>query len=338
MIDEYQPLLIFDLDGTRYGLNATKVLESVWLPELTPIDEAPPWVIGMFNLRGQIVPVTDLNLRFGHPARQPNLNDQVVVLKNENEIMGLMVAEVLEIIDVIPDSIAPFPHFKLSPHGLNHLATGIANIDEDLVTLIDVEQLTTHSELLDLDETTSVKSSSNQLYAETAPEVRARFHARALTLRQSTSEEDLPLLGLAVIEMSGEYFAIELTAVQEFCKITQLRQVPCCPPHILGTISLRGKLFTLIDPRRVLNLAPSSECSKAVIASTSTGLNIGIAVDEVCDVVYLKREELHDPPAALREQCGTEILGTAAYGYKTMTVLELPKLLERRNWVVDEKV
>jgi len=338
MTDKYQTLLIFDLDGTRYGLDSTKVLESVWLPELTPIEEAPPWVIGIFNLRGQIVPVTDLNLRFGHPARHLDLSDQVVVLKNGNEIMGLIVADVLEVIDLLSDSIAPSPHFELSPYGLNHLAAGIADIDEDLVTLIDVDQLTKHSKLLDLDETTSVKSSPNQLYAETDPEIRARFHARAFALRQSTTEEDVPLLGLAVIEMSGEYFGIKLTAVQEFCNITQLRPIPCCPPHILGAMSLRGKLLTLIDPSRALNLPPTSECSKAVIANTSTDLSIGIAVHEVHDVIYLKHEQLHAPPSALREQCGTEIVGTAAYEDKTIIVLDLPKLLEREDWVVDETI
>ncbi len=62
-------LLIFDLDDARFGVDATLVRESVWLPKLTPVEEAPPYIVGIFSLRGQIVPVTDLNLRFGHPAR-----------------------------------------------------------------------------------------------------------------------------------------------------------------------------------------------------------------------------------------------------------------------------
>ena len=73
-------ILIFNLDDARFGVDATRVRESVWLPELTPIEEAPPYIAGIFSLRGQIVPVTDLNLRFGHPARPYRLSDQIVIL------------------------------------------------------------------------------------------------------------------------------------------------------------------------------------------------------------------------------------------------------------------
>ena len=61
-------LLIFDLDDARFGVDATLVRESIWLPELVPVEEAPPYIVGMFSLRDQLIPVTDLNLRFGQPA------------------------------------------------------------------------------------------------------------------------------------------------------------------------------------------------------------------------------------------------------------------------------
>lgn len=339
-------LLIFDLDGARFGVDAGKVLESVWLPELTPIAESPPWVVGMFNLRGHIVPVTDLNLRFGQPTRPLSLSDQVVVLKNDEQSMGLIVSEVIDVIQLLSSAIEPAPHFEQASHGLEHLATGIASIADELVTLIDVSKLTKHAETFAMDETLETKTPSKQLYADSATEIRARFHARAMALRQRIIVEQAEaFLGLAVIEISGEYFGIELTAVQEFCDISQLSPIPCCPPHILGVMSLRGKLLTLIDPCRALNLAPSALCRKAVIALTSTALGtgfsdqlIGVAVDDVHDVVYLRREALHDPPSALREQCGAEITATTPYADKTMTMLDLPALLARSEWVVDENV
>src|SRR5665811_2304944 len=65
-----QTYLIFGHRGARYGLNVRAVREIVWLPELSPIEELPPYIAGVFNLRGRIVPVMDLGLRFGHP-REP---------------------------------------------------------------------------------------------------------------------------------------------------------------------------------------------------------------------------------------------------------------------------
>ena len=342
---QQQSVLIFQINDTRFGLDATKVLESVWLPELTPIEEAPHWIVGMFNLRGHIVPVVDLNLRFGHPARPLSLNDQVIVLKTDAETIGLIVSEVLEVIELSPDAIASSPHFEQIHHRLDHLATGIAGIDDDLVTLIDIPKLTKDVETLTLDEGSEITALNKAPYAELDAEVRARFRARTMALRKAAGDEDMPLLGLAVVELSGEYFGIELTAVQEFCNIHQLSPIPCCPHHILGAMSLRGKLLTLIDPCRALNLSPSSQYQKAVITRVSARPGsdledhlIGVAVDDVHDAVYLCNEALHEPPSALREQCGSEIMATASYAGKIMTVLDLPTLLARAEWIVDENV
>jgi purine-binding chemotaxis protein CheW len=175
--------------------------------------------------------------------------------------------------------------------------------------------------------------------------MRKLFHARAMALQEATSEEEGTRLGLAVMELGGEYFGVELADVQEFCNITQLSPIPCCPPHILGAMSLRGDLLTLIDPRAALNLPPAARGDKAVVARVSTSLStglgeqaMGIAVDAVHDVVYLRSEDLQVAPLALRERYGAEITGTAPYAGRMMTVLDLPALLAREEWIVNENV
>jgi purine-binding chemotaxis protein CheW len=166
---------------------------------------------------------------------------------------------------------------------------------------------------------------------------RAIFHARALMLQQNSVEKEETKLGLAVLELGGEYFGIELTAVQEFCDINQLSPIPCCPPHILGVMSLRGNLLTLLDPRSAFNLPQVSKSKKAVITRFDEKL-MGMAVDEIHDIVYLRREELQPPPAALRQQTGAEIIGTVQYGERVVTVLNLQMLLARQEWLVNENV
>lgn len=331
-------LLIFNLDGTRFGLDAACVIESVWLPELTTIEEALPWIVGMFSLRGQIIPVANLHLRFGHPARPYNLSDQVVVLKTEHMPIGLIVSEVLEVVDLPADAIQPPPEIEAAGHGLIHFAAGVVGIGDDLVTLLDVSRLTKLPEISPLDNMLESTGTGGYFCAQATLETRTLFHGRAMALREvSAAEGQHSPLGLAVVELSGEYFGIELAAVQEFCNIAQLSPIPCCPPHILGAMNLRGSLLTLIDPRSALNLPPSPRGHKAVIARLGEQL-MGIAVDEVCDAVYLGNEALQPPPSALRYQCGSEITGTAPYAGRTMTVLDLPALLAREDWIVDENV
>jgi purine-binding chemotaxis protein CheW len=338
-----RPLLIFDLDGTRFALDATQVRESVWLPELTPVEEAPPWLVGLFSLRGRIVAVADLRLRFGHPARRYSPSDQVVVLEADRLPMGLIVSEVIEVIDLPSAAIQPPPQFDAAAQGPARLVAGEARLGDGLVTLLDVSRLTHLPHLPDLPESPVLAEAAQQptpaghFCPDATPEERALFRARAMALQQATVEEEGTHLALAVVELDGECFGVELAVVQEFCDIVHVSPIPCCPPHILGAMSLRGELLTLIDPRAALNLPPASRGGKAVVARLGDQA-VGIAVDAVHDVVYLKQEELQPPPAALSERCGAEITGTAAYAGRTMTVLDLPALLAREEWIVNETV
>jgi len=381
-------LLIFDLGDARFGVDATLVRESVWLPELTPVEEAPPYIAGILNLRGQFVPVTDLNLRFGHPARPYRLSDQIVVLELDQLLMGLIVSEVLEVIELSAEAIQPPPKFDGETHRHAPLVAGEVRVGDDIVTLLDASQLMRQmqtpsplsqremetialspsgitSDLADAvgrpsrmassstrelergfaGEGTEQTSPVHHFCPEATPEEHAVFRARAKALMEAAAEEEGTRIALAVVELDGEYFGIGLEAVQEFCDIVSPSPIPCCPPHVLGAISLRGNLFTLLDLRGALNLARAAQGSgKAVIARASARLGagpgeqlIGVVVDEVHDVVYLREEALQAAPPALREQHGAEVKGTAPYGGKMMAVLDLPALLAREEWIVNEQ-
>jgi len=340
-----RPLLIFDLDGIRFALDATQVRESVWLPELTPVEEAPLWIVGLFNLRGQIIPVADLHLRFDHPARRYSTGDHVVVLETDHLPLGLIVSEVREVIELPVDAIQSPPQFDAAVPNSTHLVAGEARVGDDLVTLLDVSRLAHLPEGTEFVEAIERPALSTYFCPEATPAERALFRKRAMALRETAADEEGSRLGLAVVELGGEYFGVELSAVLEFCDIAELSPIPCCPPHILGAMSLRGELLTLIDPRSALNLPPAARGGKAVVANTSNGLGtglgeqaVGIAVDQVHDVVYLREDELQPAPAALRELCGVSIAGTAPYAGRTMTVLNLPVLLAREEWIVNEHV
>ena len=326
-------LLIFDLDDAHFGVDATLVRESVWLPELTPVEEAPPYVVGMFSLRNQLVPVTDINLRFGHPARPCNISDQVVVLELGEMLMGLIVSEVREVIEMPLGDIQPPPKFHVEMHHNVSLIEGEIRVGDDIVTLLDTNQFVSLSQDL-----TAVSTEHPALHfcPEASAEQHAVYRARAKALMENTANEEGAHLALVVVELDGEYFGIELETVQEFCEITRYSPIPCCPPHILGAISLRGNLFTLLDLRTALNLPRATRRSNKVVVARLGNQMVGVSVDEVHDVVYLKQEELQAAPAVLLEQCGKEIKGAVHYADKMMVVLDLHALLTREEWIVNE--
>ncbi|HEU0233546.1 MAG TPA: chemotaxis protein CheW [Gallionella sp.] len=333
--------LIFDLDDARFGVDAKLVRESVWLPELTPVEKAPPHIVGIFSLRGQIVPVTDLNLRFGHPAQPYRLSDQVVVLELGQLLMGLIVSDVREVIELSLEVIQPPPKFDAEMPARDRLIEGEVRVGDGLVTLLDANQLVHHLQGLAETDTEQI-SPAHHFCPQATPQEHAVYRARAKAFMEAAAEEESARLALAVVELDGEHFGIELEAVQEFCYIAPPSPIPCCPPHILGAINLRGDLFTLLDLRAALNLPRATQSSgKAVIVRASTWLSpgeqvIGVALDAVHDVIYLREEELQAAPPALHEQHGAGVKGTTPYGGKMMAVLDLPALLAREEWTVNE--
>jgi purine-binding chemotaxis protein CheW len=346
-------LLIFDLDDARFGVDATLVRESVWLPKLSPVEEAPPYIVGIFSLRGQIVPVTDLNLRFGRPARPYRITDQIVILELDQLLMGLIVSEVCDVIDLSAEAIQAPPIFVVDAPVDTPLVEAQVRVGDDIVMLLDARQVTLLDarQLMHLPQDLA-QTETEQMYSahnfcpQATPEQHTIFRTRAKALMEVATEENSAHLSLAVVELGGEYFGIELEAIQEFCDIVRPCPIPCCPPHILGAMNLRGNLFTLLDLRAALNLPRAAQASnKAVIVRASTRLGtgqgeqaVGVAVDQVHDVIYLREEELQELPAALREQHAAEIKGTAPYAGRAITVLNLSALLAQEEWIVNETV
>ncbi|MBI5559824.1 MAG: chemotaxis protein CheW, partial [Deltaproteobacteria bacterium] len=85
---ESMPYLIFRLHNSLYAVRASYVREMFYLPMLVPLEESPPFIAGVLNLRGKIVPVIDLDVRFGHAPGQRNLTDAVVVLDAGDVLTG----------------------------------------------------------------------------------------------------------------------------------------------------------------------------------------------------------------------------------------------------------
>lgn len=321
-------LLIFDLDGERFGVDVCHVRESVWLPELAPAEELPAWFIGLFSLRGTIVPVADLRLRFGHPARTGAPSDRVVVLNTEAGPLGLIASDVLEVFELPPGALQVTSGLGAT----SRLISAEAWVREELLPVLDVGNLASLSGL-------SEEFPQQPLpLPASSPNERSLFHARAMALRLAVGGEEGQRQGLAVIGIGGERFGVDLAAIREFKDIVQIHPIPCCPTHILGAINLRGELVTLLDVRSALHLTTSGSCGNKALIGTLGDQAVAVAVDDIDDVTYLPAGDLKPPPSLLLEHHGSEIIGSVEYAGQVMAVLDLHALLARQDWIVEENV
>ncbi len=335
--------LIFRLSGSLYGVDAASVVETTMLPELTPVDECPPYIAGVFNLRGRVMPVIDIGIKFGHKAEPYKLDDLVVVMASGGAQAGIIANEAIEVREIPPSEIEALPPYAHGELSGGSFILGEAKSGNDLIMILDISGLLSsgHGVASAAPGPAEVEKtlSWHPAFCPDAGIVERRvFRERALKLMRAAGEAAAAgLIPLAVAGMEGEYLAFEMSTISEFSDITAVAPVPCCPPHIMGSMNLRGNIVTLVDIRGVLGMpaANIAGMKKAVIAGLD-GTYAGAAVEDIFDVVFLPPSAMLPPPQTAKDKGERYVLGAAPYAGKFMTIINLSMLLQSEELVVDE--
>lgn len=327
--------LLFSLNGARYGVEAQSVLEIVWLPELTPAEEAPPYVTGVVNLRGKIEPVMNLGLRLGHPPQRYRLSDSIVMLQVDGVTMGVIASEVSDVVGIPTSAIEPPPRYDDDTPVPIHFLAGNAKVGEEIIMLLDLPRLI-HAPA---PPTSGVPANLQSYFCPDATdEERAIFHARAHNLMQSLeSLEAAERIPLSIIQLGEECFGVGLEVVREFSHLRRVTAIPCCPPHIVGNMNLRGDILTLADIRGLLNI-PTGGSATEVMVIESGELSIGVPVDKVLEVIYLRPTDIDSLLAAAHEDKNEYCKGVAHYGESMVSILDMQKILAKGGLEVEEEV
>ena len=142
---EDQQFLTFDLADEYYGVDILKVQEIKGYTTVTRIPNTPDYLKGVLNLRGTIVPIVDLRMKFGMGTTQPTSFTVVVVVNVRNRIMGFLVDAVSDVLDLNAKNIQPPPELG-SAVDVTFVA-GIGNANDRLVTLLDIDRVLTEDEV-----------------------------------------------------------------------------------------------------------------------------------------------------------------------------------------------
>lgn len=101
--------VVFCVDQQRYALPLEHVKRALRMVALTPVPDAPVWVNGVINMAGQVIPVIDLRQRLGHPQREPEIEDRLLVVQIQAQTVALVVDEVLQVLELALHQAAPPP-------------------------------------------------------------------------------------------------------------------------------------------------------------------------------------------------------------------------------------
>lgn len=350
---KHHPYLIFSLNESNYGVEAVYVREVFFLPELITIPEALREVAGVVNVRGEILPVMDLEMLLGQPAREYQITDSVVVIESGQYKLGIIVNQVYEVVELEAQQVTNevFHGRKLSKK-YHYFIDGIAKISEKLVMLLNHETIIQYSQNIDVSTVEELETPPEDVPGEAffphqrkfcpkaTPEERAIFKERAATLMQPTDRQDFTgQISVAVISLNGEFFAVDLGLVREFTDLRKITPIPCTPPHIIGNMNLRGEIVTIVDIRGLLHLPLDGihTASKAMVVH-HLDVVAAILVENVFDVIYLHPSQLMPVPVAIYSSNDEYLRGTAPYRDKIMMLLDLGKILSKGELVVNEEV
>ncbi|TPV59064.1 chemotaxis protein CheW [Aestuariibacter sp. GS-14] len=137
--------LTFMLGEEQYGLAIIQVKEIRGYEPVTKIANAPSFIKGVINLRGDIVPIVDLRVKFKVSEATYNEFTIVIMLNVKDRIVGIVVDSVSDVINVTEDEVHPPPEFGVAFD--SRYLDGLASVDDGLVILVNIERLITSEEI-----------------------------------------------------------------------------------------------------------------------------------------------------------------------------------------------
>jgi purine-binding chemotaxis protein CheW len=164
-----QQFLSFQIAGEEYAVGILRVREIIEYGVVTRVPTTPPWVRGVFNLRGGVVPVIDLAVKFGLPPGEITSRTCIVITEaqigGETALMGVVADAVSQVMELRPEDIEPPPAFGTRVR-IEYLR-GMAKADKKFVLLLDIDRVLSSDEIVGLTETTQAAA------AAVEPEIRA---------------------------------------------------------------------------------------------------------------------------------------------------------------------
>ena len=145
--DELQ-LVSFNISSEEFGVDILKVQEINRMVEITKVPQAPPYVEGVINLRGKVIPIIDLRKRFNLEMKEHDKNTRIVVVDISGNIMGMIVDAVSEVLRLPADTIEPPPELVT---GINsEYVKGVAKLEDRLLIFLDLSKVVDSEEISSL--------------------------------------------------------------------------------------------------------------------------------------------------------------------------------------------
>ena len=142
--DDVLQWVTYKLGDETYGINVMQVQEVLRYTEIAPVPGAPDYVLGIINLRGNVVTVIDTRSRFGLPSSDISDNSRIVIIESDDQVVGIMVDSVAEVVYLKASEIDSAPNVGTEESA--KFIQGVSNRDGQLLILVDLNKLLSDDE------------------------------------------------------------------------------------------------------------------------------------------------------------------------------------------------
>ena len=139
----------FRLGDEKYGINVMQVQEVLRVAEIAPVPGAPSYVLGIINLRGNVVTVIDTRNRFGLMSREADDSSRIVIIETASHIIGILVDSVAEVVELRSSDIETAPN--VGNEETSKYIQGVTSRDNELLILVDLNRFLSEEEKAELD-------------------------------------------------------------------------------------------------------------------------------------------------------------------------------------------
>jgi len=305
-------LVTFMLGEDEFGADIMDVKEIIRVPNITKVPNAPSYVEGACNLRGNVLPIIDGRTRFNLERKTKDENSRILVIDVDGKATGVVVDKVSEVMRVNTADIEEPPQIVKNVD--SDYLNGVVKLDNGnrLVMLLDVVRvLTVNSTGKDRINGHDESSQKN------------------ITLVNSTSTESIDEEQLVSFLLDKEEYAIGIMKVKEIIRVPQIVKVPNCEAYIEGVVSLRNNLLPLINLRTYFGMEHMDVNDHTRILVVDMGsFTAGIMVDRISEVLRVPTSIIQPPPK-FSTQRGEQLKGVAKFdnGKRMILILEPSKLI-----------
>lgn len=154
-ITDTRQYLSFKLDAEEFALDISKVREVLDFTKITRVPQTPEFMKGVINLRGSVVPVVDLNKKFGIKDTERTVNTRIIIgevsIEGDDTVLGVLADSVHEVMELEPESIEPAP--RIGTRMNTDFIKGMGKRDEEFVMILDIDKVFSADELTSLIQT-----------------------------------------------------------------------------------------------------------------------------------------------------------------------------------------